>query len=186
MTSVSSFANTNIVLQFSLDRDIDAAAQDVQAAINAAKGVLPTEIPNPPVYQKVNPADTPILTLALSSDSLPLPNVNELADTILAQKLSEVTGVGLVLSRATKNRRCGCASIRRRSRVLGLGSKISAPRWRQTTSTSRKAASTDRGNPTPSVRTTRFSPPTIQESHRRLPERRPGSTRGHWTSRRQC
>jgi multidrug efflux pump len=97
MTSVSSFANTNIVLQFSLDRDIDAAAQDVQAAINAAKGVLPTGIPNPPVYQKVNPADTPILTLALSSDVLPLAKVNDLADTILAQKLSELTGVGLVL-----------------------------------------------------------------------------------------
>jgi len=97
MTSVSSFANTNIVLQFALDRDIDAAAQDVQAAINAAKGVLPTGIPNPPIYQKVNPADTPILTLALSSETLPLPKVNDLADTILAQKLSEVTGVGLVL-----------------------------------------------------------------------------------------
>jgi len=97
MTSISSFANTNIVLQFTLDRDIDAAAQDVQAAINAAKGVLPTGIPNPPVYQKVNPADTPILTLALSSETLPLPKVNDLADTILAQKLSEVTGVGLVL-----------------------------------------------------------------------------------------
>jgi multidrug efflux pump subunit AcrB len=97
MTSVSSFGNTAIVLQFTLDRDIDAAAQDVQAAINAAKGVLPTGIPNPPVYQKVNPADTPVLTLALSSDTLPLPKVNDLADTILAQKLSEVTGVGLVL-----------------------------------------------------------------------------------------
>jgi hydrophobe/amphiphile efflux-1 (HAE1) family protein len=97
MTSVSSFANTNIVLQFTLDRDIDAAAQDVQAAINAAKGVLPAGIPNPPVYQKVNPADTPILTLSLSSETLPLPQVNDLADTILAQKLSEVTGVGLVL-----------------------------------------------------------------------------------------
>ena len=78
MTSVSSFANTNIVLQFALDRDIDAAAQDVQAAINAAKGVLPTGIPNPPVYQKVNPADTPILTLALSSPTLQLPKVNDL------------------------------------------------------------------------------------------------------------
>ncbi len=97
MTSVSSFANTQIVLQFALDRDIDAAAQDVQAAINAAKGVLPTGIPNPPVYDKVNPADTPILTLSLSSPTLQLPRVNDLADTILAQKLSEVPGVGLVL-----------------------------------------------------------------------------------------
>jgi len=96
MISTSSFANTSITLQFALDRDIDAAAQDVQAAINAAGGVLPRNIPNPPTYSKVNPADTPILTLALTSDLLPLEKVNDLADTALAQKLSEVTGVGMV------------------------------------------------------------------------------------------
>lgn len=96
MNSVSSFGTTSIVLQFVLDRDIDAAAQDVQAAINAAGGVLPRGMPNPPTYAKVNPADTPILTLSLTSDSLPLEKVNDLADTVLAQKLSEVAGVGLV------------------------------------------------------------------------------------------
>jgi hydrophobe/amphiphile efflux-1 (HAE1) family protein len=96
MTSVSSFANAAITLQFTLDRDIDAASQDVQAAINAARGVLPTGMPNPPTYSKVNPADTPILTLQLTSDTLPLEKVNDLADTVLAQKLSEVSGVGLV------------------------------------------------------------------------------------------
>ncbi|MHA3775315.1 multidrug efflux RND transporter permease subunit [Verrucomicrobiota bacterium sgz303538] len=96
MTSVSSFANTAITLQFVLDRDIDAAAQDVQAAINAAGGVLPKTMPNPPTYSKVNPADTAILSLSLTSDTLPLEKVNDLADTVLAQKLSEVTGVGLV------------------------------------------------------------------------------------------
>src|SRR6266852_1637626 len=96
MTSVSSFGTMSITLQFNLDRDIDAAAQDVQAAINAANGVLPKAMPNPPTYSKVNPADTPILTLELSSESLPLEKVNDLADTVLAQKLSEVTGVGLV------------------------------------------------------------------------------------------
>src|SRR5690242_18581172 len=96
MTSVSSFGNTSITLQFNLDRDIDAAAQDVQAAMNAANGVLPKNMPNPPTYSKVNPADTPILTLQITSDSLPLEKVNDLADTVLAQKLSEVTGVGLV------------------------------------------------------------------------------------------
>jgi hydrophobe/amphiphile efflux-1 (HAE1) family protein len=96
MTSVSSFANAAITLQFNLDRNIDAASQDVQAAINAARGVLPQGMPTPPTYSKVNPADTPILTLALTSDSLPLEKVNDLADTVLAQKLSEVTGVGLV------------------------------------------------------------------------------------------
>src|SRR5947199_1751716 len=95
MTSISSFGNASITLQFNLDRDIDAAAQDVQAAMNAANGVLP-RMPNPPTYSKVNPADTPILTLALTSDTLPLEKVNDLADTVLAQKLSEVTGVGLV------------------------------------------------------------------------------------------
>jgi hydrophobe/amphiphile efflux-1 (HAE1) family protein len=95
MTSVSSFGNASITLQFVLDRDIDAAAQDVQAAMNAANGVLP-KMPNPPTYSKVNPADTPILTLQISSDSLPLEKVNDLADTVIAQKLSEVTGVGLV------------------------------------------------------------------------------------------
>ena len=95
MTSISSFGNASITLQFVLDRDIDAAAQDVQAAINAANGVLP-KMPNPPTYSKVNPADTPILTLQISSDSMPLEKVNDLADTVIAQKLSEVTGVGLV------------------------------------------------------------------------------------------
>jgi hydrophobe/amphiphile efflux-1 (HAE1) family protein len=96
MTSVSSFGNSSITLQFNLDRDIDAAAQDVQAAMNAANGVLPRNMPNPPVFSKVNPADTPIVTLEITSDSLPLERVNDLADTVLAQKLSEVTGVGLV------------------------------------------------------------------------------------------
>ena len=96
MTSQSSFGTTTIILQFNLDRDIDAAAQDVQAAINAASGVLPKNMPNPPTYNKVNPADTPILTLQITSDTLPLEKVNDLVDTVLAQKLSQVSGVGLV------------------------------------------------------------------------------------------
>ncbi|MGO8931675.1 MAG: multidrug efflux RND transporter permease subunit [Limisphaerales bacterium] len=95
MTSISSFGNATITLQFVLERDIDAAAQDVQQAINAAGGVLP-HMPTPPTYNKVNPADAPILSLRITSDILPLEKVNDLADTILAQKLSEVTGVGLV------------------------------------------------------------------------------------------
>src|SRR5881392_1404057 len=82
MTSVSSFGNMSITLQFNLDRDIDAAGQDVQAAVNAANGVLP-KMPNPPTFSKVNPADTPIVTLEISSDSLPLEKVNDLADTVL-------------------------------------------------------------------------------------------------------
>ncbi len=95
MSSVSSFGISTITLQFNLDRNIDVAAQDVQAAINASGGVL-AKTPNPPTYNKVNPADTPIMTLAITSTSLPLDKVNDFADSLLGQKLSQVTGVGLV------------------------------------------------------------------------------------------
>src|ERR1043165_6477731 len=103
MTSINSFGNMSITLQFNLDRNIDAASQDVQAAINAARGVLPTGMPNPPTYSKVNPADTPILTLHLPSDTFPLKKVNALADTVLAKKLSEVSGVGRVTIEENQN-----------------------------------------------------------------------------------
>jgi len=96
MTSVSSFGSSQITLQFSLERNIDAAEQDVQAAINAASTLLPTTLPAPPTYSKTNPADTPILTLAVSSDTLPLDQVDDQADSIIAQKVSQVSGVGLV------------------------------------------------------------------------------------------
>ncbi|BDG07895.1 multidrug efflux RND transporter permease subunit [Anaeromyxobacter paludicola] len=96
MTSVSSFGNSSITLQFTLERNIDAAEQDVQAAINAASSLLPRNLPNPPTYSKSNPADTPVLTLSVSSDALPLDQVDDYADSILAQKISQVSGVGLV------------------------------------------------------------------------------------------
>jgi multidrug efflux pump len=96
MTSVSSFAYSQITLQFDLDRNIDGAQQDVQAAINAASSLLPAQLPTPPTYSKSNPADQPILTLAISSDVLPLDQVDDYADSILAQKISQVSGVGLV------------------------------------------------------------------------------------------
>ena len=96
MTSNSSYGVSNITLQFVLDRSIDNAAQDVQAAINAAKGTLPSNLPYPPAYNKVNPADSPILSLAVTSDTLPINKVNDFADTVLGQKLSQVSGVGLV------------------------------------------------------------------------------------------
>jgi multidrug efflux pump len=96
MTSDSSAGLSTILLTFNMSRDIDAAAQDVQSAINAARGTLPNNLPYPPVYNKVNPADAPILTLVMSSDALPLREVNNYADSILAQKLSQVAGVGLV------------------------------------------------------------------------------------------
>jgi multidrug efflux pump len=96
MTSISSFGSSIITLQFSLDLSIDVAEQEVQAAINAASTYLPRDLPNPPIYSKTNPADAPILTLALTSTALPLPQVEELADTRLAQKISQLPGVGLV------------------------------------------------------------------------------------------
>ena len=96
MTSTSSFGSSIITLQFNLEQNIDIAEQEVQAAINAATTFLPRDLPNPPIYSKVNPADAPILTLALTSDSLPLSKVEDLADTTLAQKISQLTGVGLV------------------------------------------------------------------------------------------
>jgi multidrug efflux pump len=96
MTSVSSGGGSVITLEFNLDENIDVAEQEVQAAINAANSFLPTDLPNPPIYSKVNPADAPIMTLALTSDSLPLDKIEDAADTNLAQKISQVTGVGLV------------------------------------------------------------------------------------------
>jgi len=96
MTSTSSGGSSVITLQFSLDLSLDVGEQEVQAAINAATSYLPTNLPNPPVYSKVNPADAPVLTLALTSKTLPLPQIEDLADTRLAQKISQLTGVGLV------------------------------------------------------------------------------------------
>ena len=96
MTSQSSEGTSQITLQFNLDRSMDSAAQDVQAAINAAAGTLPANLPYPPVYAKVNPADAPILTLALTSDSLPIDVISDAADTLLQPKLSEIDGVGRV------------------------------------------------------------------------------------------
>ena len=96
MASTSSGGASVLTLQFNLDMPLDVAEQQVQAAINAGSNFLPSDLPAPPVYNKVNPADAPILTLALTSATLPLPEVQNLADTRLAQKLSQVTGVGLV------------------------------------------------------------------------------------------
>jgi multidrug efflux pump len=96
MTSVSSGGGSVITLEFNLDENIDVAEQEVQAAINAATSFLPSDLPNPPVYSKVNPADAPIMTLALTSNSLPLDKIEDAADTNLAQKISQVSGVGMV------------------------------------------------------------------------------------------
>jgi multidrug efflux pump len=96
MTSTSSLGSTNIALQFDLNRNIDGAARDVQAAINAARSQLPSYLPGNPTYRKVNPADAPIMILALTSETIPRPSIYDAADSILAQKLSQIEGVGQV------------------------------------------------------------------------------------------
>jgi multidrug efflux pump len=96
MTSTSSAGSSVIVLQFELNLDIDVAEQEVQASINSAQTFLPPDLPTPPIYSKTNPADTPVLTLALTSQTIPLSQVEDLADTRLAQKISQLQGVGLV------------------------------------------------------------------------------------------
>jgi multidrug efflux pump len=96
MSSTSSGGASVITLRFTLEVNLDVAEQEVQAAINAANNLLPNDLPAPPVYNKVNPADTPVMTLAISSPSMPLPQVNDLVDTRMAQKLAQIRGVGLV------------------------------------------------------------------------------------------
>ena len=96
MTSTSSLGATAITVQFDLDRNIDAAANDIQAAINAASGQLPKNLPSPPTYRKVNPSDTPILILSVSSDVAPIIDVDDAAENILAQQISQISGVSLV------------------------------------------------------------------------------------------
>src|SRR5213592_4124653 len=96
MTSASALGSTNITLQFTLSRNIDAAAQDVQAAIAAAARQLPPNMPAPPSYSKVNPADTPVIYLALSSETMPMNDLDEYAETLMAQRISTVQGVAQV------------------------------------------------------------------------------------------
>ena len=96
MISTSSLGATAITVQFDLDRNIDAAANDIQAAINAASGQLPKDLPSPPTYRKVNPSDTPILILSVQSDVAPIIDVDDAAENILAQRLSQISGVSLV------------------------------------------------------------------------------------------
>ena len=96
MTSSSSLGTTAVTIQFELSRNIDAAAQDVQTAINAAGGSLPKDLPSPPTYHKVNPADFTIMSLALTSDTLPLTELDRYADDFIARQVSQIEGVGLV------------------------------------------------------------------------------------------
>src|SRR5258708_4806212 len=119
MTSTSSFGVSQISLQFDLNRDIDGATQDVQAAINAAAGVLRRNLPYPPTYAKVNPADAPVLTLALTSETISLRTMSDLADTILGQRLSQISGVARV---------SGLGGLKPARRVPAAPARPAAPR----------------------------------------------------------
>src|SRR5262249_34857523 len=98
MTSSSGLGSTNITMQFDLNRDINAAARDVQSAINAARSQLPADLPGQPNYRKANPADAPILLLSLTSENIPPAQIYDAADSILAQKIAQVEGVGQVFT----------------------------------------------------------------------------------------
>ena len=112
MTLTSEIGSTGIVLQFDLNRNIDAAGRDVQAAINAARSNLPSYLPGNPYYRKVNPADAPVLILSLTSDPYTRPQMYDAADSVLAQKLAQVSGVGQVFVGEQPSPRCVRKSIR--------------------------------------------------------------------------
>ena len=111
MTSISSGGASMITLRFELDLRLDVVEQQVQAAINAAATLLPNDLPTPPIYRKVNPADAPILTLALSSPSLPITQVHDLVENRIAQRLSQINGVGQVSLAVGNAPPSGCRSI---------------------------------------------------------------------------
>ncbi len=121
MTSSSTTGSSSISLQFDLDRNIDAAAQDVQAAITAASGQLPRNLPSPPTYRKSNPADFPILILGISSETMPLTEVSDLADTVLAQRISRIQGVGQVMVQGERKPAIRIQVDPSRLAALGLG-----------------------------------------------------------------
>ncbi|MCR6632857.1 MAG: multidrug efflux RND transporter permease subunit [Magnetospirillum sp.] len=120
MTSTSNLGGTTVSLQFDLERNIDAAAQDVLAAINAAGGQLPKDMPSPPTIRKVNPADTPVVTLGVHSDLVPLPQVSDVADNILAQQISRLPGVGQVTINGERKPAIRIQIIPDRIAALGL------------------------------------------------------------------
>jgi multidrug efflux pump subunit AcrB len=127
MTSSSSVGSSRVVLQFDMNRDIDGAARDVQAAIVAARADLPAALKSNPTYRKMNPADQPVMILALTSDTLTPGQIYDSASTIMQQKLSQVSGIGQVQARARRCRRCASTSIRGRCSNTASGSKPCAP-----------------------------------------------------------
>ena len=120
LTSGSSIGSTQVVLQFELNRNIDGAAQDVQAAVNASTGQLPTNLPSPPSIRKANPADQPVLILSMRSDTLPISTVSDYADNIVAQQVSRIDGVGLVNMFAARKPAIRVQIDPRKAAALGL------------------------------------------------------------------
>jgi HAE1 family hydrophobic/amphiphilic exporter-1 len=139
MSSVSSLGSVQITIQFTLDRNIDAAAQDVQAAIARAARQLPPNMPSPPTYQKVNPADSPILYLALSSPTLPLSTVDDYAETMLAQRISMISGVAQVSVFGSQQYAVRVQVDPNKLAAYGIGIDEVERRWNRATWTSRPA-----------------------------------------------
>src|ERR1700677_2698442 len=151
MSSISSAGAAVTTLQFSLNLSLDVAEQEVQAAINAASGLLPTGLPAPPVYAKVNPANAPVLTLAVTSKTLPLTQLEDLADVRMAQKISQVNGVGLVSIAGGQRQPCVSRSSRARSPLTVSRLTTSAPTSPIKTQICPKEISTARGRTRPST-----------------------------------
>jgi multidrug efflux pump len=162
MTSTSSGATSVVVLQFNLSLNIDIAEEEVQSAINAAQSFLPADLPAPPIYSKTNPADAPVLTLGITSKTMPLSSVEDLVDTRLAPKISQLNGVGLVsISGGQKP----AVRIQHSSSPTASIWRRCAPRWSRPALTRLKATLTAPARITRSTPTTNWSPaPTTKMS----------------------
>jgi multidrug efflux pump len=174
MSSTSAAGVSIVTLQFGLGLALDVAEQQVQAAINAGGSLLPADLPAPPVYAKVNPADAPVLTLAITSDTLPLTEVQNIVNTRLALKISQVSGVGLVSLSGGQRPAVRIQADTGRWRLTAWAWTRCAPPSRPPTPTAPRAASTAPRAPTPSTPTTSWSRRRLQKPHHRLPQRRAG------------
>ena len=175
MTSISSFGSSLITLQFALELNIDIAEQEVQAAINAAGSFLPKNLPIPPVYAKTNPADAPILTIAITSNTLPLSMVEDLAETRMAQRISQLQG-----RRSGEYQRRPARAVRMQANPIalaayGLSLERCARPSAAPTPTPLKATSTGPSRPGPSTITIRSNGGPICAHHHRLSQRRAGA-----------
>ncbi len=176
MTSSSSLGSTNVTLQFDLSRNIDGAARDVQAAINAARTYLPANLPSNPSYRKVNPADAPIMILGLTSNKYDVTKIYDLASTILEQKLSQIQGVGQVFAGggATPSVRVEVDPKKLESFGLTLGNR-SSPCSACRTRMSRAASSLTTASPKTSHQRSDLQGRPVPASDRRLSQRRGGA-----------